>query len=60
MSDNGTTVDVMAMIAKAHAAQQEFEEYSQEDVDKAVRAVGKVIYDHGEELAKMAVDETKM
>ena len=51
---------VTELIAKARAAQQEFETYSQEQVDKAVRAVGKVIYDHGDELAKMAVEETRM
>lgn len=29
-------------------------------MDKAVRAIGKIIYDNGEMLAKMAVEETHM
>ncbi len=48
------------MINKARAAQKEFETYSQEDIDKAVRAVGKAIYDEGDPLAKMAIEETRM
>ena len=48
------------MIEKARAAQKEFETYSQEKVDQAVRAVGKAIFDEGDPLAKMAVEETHM
>ena len=48
------------LIAKARVAQKEFETYPQEKVDKAVRAIGKAIYDHAEEMAHMAVDETGM
>ena len=48
------------MIEKARVAQREFETYSQEKVDQAVRAVGKAIYDEGEPLARMAIDETHM
>lgn len=51
---------VTSLIEKARAAQQIFETYSQEDVDKAVRAIGKIIYDNGDDLAKMAVEETRM
>lgn len=51
---------VTDLIQKARTAQQEFETYPQEKVDRAVRAVGKKIYDHGDELAKMAVEETGM
>lgn len=51
---------MQSMIDRARVAQAEFETYPQEKVDKAVRAVGKVIYDHAEELAKMAVDESGM
>ena len=52
--------DVLQMIDRARKAQKEFETYSQEAVDKAVRAVGKVVYDNAEPLARMAVDETGM
>jgi succinate-semialdehyde dehydrogenase len=48
------------LMAKARAAQKVFETYPQETVDKAVRAIGKAIYDNAEELAHMAVDETGM
>lgn len=45
---------IQDMLDRARVAQQEFETYSQEQVDKAVRAIGKIIYDNGEMLAKMA------
>lgn len=51
---------VLDLIEKGRKAQQEFEQYPQEDVDKAVRAIGKIIYDNAEPLAKMAVEETRM
>lgn len=51
---------VLDLIQKGRVAQEEFEKFSQEDVDKAVRAVGKIIYDNGDMLAKMAVEETRM
>jgi succinate-semialdehyde dehydrogenase len=51
---------VQGLIDRARTAQRRFETYSQEQVDQAVRAIGKAIFDHGEELAKMAVDETGM
>lgn len=48
------------LIQNARTSQREFETYSQERVDSAVRAVGKAIYDNAEQLARMAVDETRM
>ena len=51
---------IQGLIDRARTAQQEFETYSQKQVDKAVRAIGKIIYDNGEMLARMAVDETRM
>lgn len=48
------------MIEKARTAQKEFECFSQSQVDMIVKAIGKVIYDRAEELAKMAVEETGM
>lgn len=56
--DNKTFFD--EMLAKGREAQKAFEQYSQEDVDKAVRAIGKVVYDNADELAKMAAEETGM
>lgn len=51
---------ISGIIEKARKAQKEFETYTQEQVDAVVKAVGKAVYDNGEELARMAVDETKM
>ncbi len=51
---------VSDIIEKSRKAQEKFAEYNQEQVDEAVRAVGKAIYDRGEELARLAVDESKM
>ena len=51
---------VSDVISKGKKAQQVFETYNQEQVDQVVRAVGKAVYDNGEELARLAVDETGM
>lgn len=48
------------LVSNARAAQAEFETYSQEKVDAACRAVCKAVYDNADELAHMAVDETRM
>lgn len=51
---------VLSVISKARVAQREFEGYSQQAVDDAVRAIGKIVFDNGEMLARLAVDETGM
>lgn len=51
---------IQTYLDRAAAAQKEFETYSQEQVDQMVRIVGKVVYDHAELLARMAVEETGM
>jgi succinate-semialdehyde dehydrogenase len=51
---------VAELIDKARVAQKVFEEYPQEKVDEAVRAIGKAVYDNAEMLAQMAVEETGM
>lgn len=55
---NKTFIDIM--IEKARIGQVEFEKFNQEQVDSVVKAMGKVIYDNAEILAKEAVEETKM
>lgn len=45
---------------RARAAQAEFERMSQEQVDLAVKTIGKVVYDNAEYLAEIAVEETGM
>lgn len=47
-------------IERARKAQAEFEKMSQEQVDAAVKTVGKVVYDNAEYLAEIAVEETGM
>ena len=51
---------VSDIVEKGRKAQKVFESYNQEQVDQVVRAVGKAVYDNGEELARLAVDETAM
>lgn len=51
---------VQEFIDRARLAQREFETYSQEEVDRAVRAVGKAVFDAAEPLAQLAVEETRM
>ncbi|WP_313758014.1 aldehyde dehydrogenase family protein [Tissierella sp.] len=55
---NKTTVDMM--VEKARESQKVFEKFTQEQVDNIVKAMGKVIYDNAESLAKEAVEETRM
>lgn len=48
------------MMAKARIAQTEYAGFSQHQVDAIVKSIGKAIYDHAEELARDAVEETGM
>lgn len=47
-------------IQRARKAQEAFEKMSQEQVDEAVKVIGKVVYDNAEFLAEIAVEETGM
>jgi succinate-semialdehyde dehydrogenase len=47
-------------IQRGRTAQIEFEKKSQSEVDEAVKAIAKVVYDNAEMLAEMAVEETGM
>ncbi|TCO74758.1 aldehyde dehydrogenase family protein [Marinisporobacter balticus] len=51
---------IVDLMEKARIAQKEFENYTQEQVDAVVKIIAKVVYDNAEELAKMAVEETRM
>jgi succinate-semialdehyde dehydrogenase len=53
-----TRTQVQQLVARARVAQDEFEAFSQEQVDAIVKGIGKYVYDNGEMLARMAVDET--
>ncbi|MBN1239693.1 MAG: aldehyde dehydrogenase family protein, partial [Gammaproteobacteria bacterium] len=54
----GADTQIQDLVAKARAAQAEYENMSQEQVDAIVRDIGKYVYDNAEMLARMAVDET--
>lgn len=54
--ENKTYID--DLILKAKKAQSFLEDYSQEQTDALVKAVGKIIYDNREILSQEAVDET--
>ncbi|MDR1246900.1 MAG: aldehyde dehydrogenase family protein [Clostridiales Family XIII bacterium] len=64
MGTEQTNVDAKAYIAeyvkRARTAQSQFENYSQEETDRAVCAIGRAIHDNAELLAKMAAEETHM
>ncbi len=47
-------------IRRGKIAQQIFEKKTQQEVDTAVKAIGKVVYDNAKMLAEMAVAETGM
>lgn len=53
-------VYINGYIERARKAQQEFEKFSQEQIDEVVMTVGKVVHDNAEYLAEIAVDETGM
>ncbi|MCB2291747.1 aldehyde dehydrogenase family protein [Clostridium sp. CS001] len=51
---------IQELMTKARLAQKEVANYTQEQADALVRAIGKVIYDNAEILAREAIDETRM
>lgn len=48
------------LMQKSKIAQTELATYSQEEVDAIVKVIAKTVYDNAEELARMAVEETRM
>ena len=50
--------EVRNLVAKAKAAQQIYADFSQEQVDRIVKAIAEACVANAERLAKMAVDET--
>jgi succinate-semialdehyde dehydrogenase len=56
--DSKTYID--EYISRAKKAQATYESMTQEQVDQAVKATGKVVYDNAEYLAEFAVKETEM
>ena len=50
--------EVRNLVAKAKAAQEEYAHFSQEQVDRIVKAVAEACIPHAARLATMAVEET--
>ncbi|MDR2198854.1 MAG: aldehyde dehydrogenase family protein [Deltaproteobacteria bacterium] len=57
---DGKTRLVKDLVERARAAQRVFQDFTQEAVDAAARALGKAIFDNAESLAREAVAETGM
>lgn len=54
-------MEIKEMVVKARKAQEIYEHhFDQDQVDRVIREAARVIYDHAEELARLAVDETGM
>ena len=51
---------ITELIEKSREAQKELATYSQKEIDSIVKVIAKTVYDNAEELARMAVDETRM
>ena len=51
---------VTELVERSRKAQAVLETYSQEKIDEIVRMFAKVVYDNAEELAQLAIDETRM
>ena len=48
------------LMQKSREAQKELATYTQDEVDAIVKVIAKTVYDNAEELARMAVEETRM
>lgn len=51
---------ISSLVEKSREAQKAIQSFSQEQADAMVRIVAKIVFDNAEELAKMAVEETRM
>jgi succinate-semialdehyde dehydrogenase len=51
---------IKTLVEKSRAAQKEFEKFTQQQVDEVVKEIARIVYDNAEDLAKMAVEETRM
>lgn len=60
MNESNSEAYIEGYIKRARRAQEEFEKLSQEQVDQAVQAIGRVIYENAHFLAEIAVEETGM
>lgn len=57
-TDLASIQEVRTLLEKAHKAQKELAKMSQSQIDEIVSAIAKSGYEHANQLAKMAVEET--
>ncbi len=50
----------METVERARIAQRQLEKLDQQQIDAIVRIIAKLVYDNADELARMAVEETRM
>ena len=48
------------LIENARRAMAVLENYTQQEIDRLVREIGKTVYDNAEPFARLAADETRM
>jgi len=51
---------IKELVAKSKKALKEFESFNQKSIDRIIRELAKYVFDHAEELARMAQSETGM
>lgn len=51
---------VSQLVARARVAQEEYEACNQQEVDRVVKVIARTVFNHAEELARLAVEETGM
>lgn len=49
-----------SMVNQSRVAQAALDQFDQKKIDELVRAIGKVVFDHAESFARLAVEETQM
>jgi len=52
--------NIRSLVERSRVAQKEFEKFDQQQVDAVVKAIARVVYENAADLARMAVDETRM
>jgi len=51
---------IKELVAKSKKALKAFESFNQKTIDRIIRELAKYVFDHAEELARMAQSETGM
>ncbi|MDN5345282.1 MAG: succinate-semialdehyde dehydrogenase [Clostridia bacterium] len=51
---------IRQLVARARVAQEEYATFNQEEVDRVVKVLARTVFNNAEELARLAVEETRM